>query len=65
MSNPIAEVIDTFFNGRPAPKGTPAKIRVRLNQKQMADLAAGRTLRFNAGTAEVTILPPPRRSHEN
>jgi len=30
QQNPFAEILDTFFNGRPAPKPTPPKGAVTL-----------------------------------
>jgi hypothetical protein len=54
-TNPIAEILDTFFNGRPAPKRVPKKVRIALPAAQLAELLAGKRLRFKAGEVEFTI----------
>lgn len=54
-SNPVAEILDTFFNKRPAPK-SPRVIKVRLTKKQIAQVAAGGVLQFNAGDAQILVM---------
>ena len=49
LQNPIAEIMDTFFNGRPAPKASPQTVRVRLTAEQIAALMQGKNLKFKAG----------------
>jgi hypothetical protein len=58
MANPVAEIMDTFFNGRPAPKDSPDKIHVHLTPVQMAALELGKSLRFKAAGASIIIVPP-------
>lgn len=53
-SNPVAEVLDTFFNGRPAPK-QPKLIRVRLSQAQIQSLANGKPLQFLANGTLIVV----------
>jgi hypothetical protein len=57
MANPLAEVIDTFFNGRPAPKDAQV-LRVLLTKKQIQQLQNGATLRFAANNIQILIVPP-------
>lgn len=60
MGNPVAEIMDTFFNGRPAPKDDPKTVRVKLSQRQMRQLRQGDVLRFVAnGTAILISAPQP------
>jgi hypothetical protein len=56
--NPVAEVLDTFFNGRPAPKSGVGKVDVHLTRKQLGQLALGRKLTFKAGAATIIVIPP-------
>jgi hypothetical protein len=60
-ANFAAECLDTFFNGRPAPKRTPDQVRIRLSRVLMADLVAGKPLKFRASGVEIDLVPPARR----
>jgi hypothetical protein len=55
MQNGIAEIIDTFFNGRPAPGSQPKQMRVQLTNEQMGLIASGVVLHFRAGDAEILV----------
>ena len=56
MSNPVAEIMDVFFNGRPAPKDVQI-VRISLTKKQRLELENGSTLRFKAGSIWIQIGP--------
>lgn len=46
MSNPIAEILDTFFNGRPAPKVKPGVNWPELIKRKTCHvLVGGKTFR--------------------
>lgn len=63
--NPVAEVLDTFFNGRPAPARTPETVRIRLTSELLRLLGDGKTLRFVAAGQEIVIVPPIRRRNHD
>lgn len=54
MSNPIAEIMDTFFNGRPAPKD-PKAIRVQVTDEQIGHLQNGGKLLFTANGMQIIV----------
>lgn len=51
MSNPIAEVFDTFFNGRPAPKHKPGIDWAALIRRKVSHVLVG------GKTYKVTVEP--------
>jgi hypothetical protein len=61
--NVIAEVVDTFFNERPAPKRVPAVISVKLTRRHLDMLKRGCMLAFRAGETQVlvTVTDPERQ----
>jgi hypothetical protein len=58
MANSSAEILDVFFNGRPA---SSQPIRITLTRKQLTMLSEGRTLQFNAGRLILIVPPAPKK----
>lgn len=54
--NPLATMIDVFFNGRPAPGAVPQTIRVKLNSTQIGELIQGKSLQFQAGPIAIELV---------
>jgi hypothetical protein len=52
----IAQIIDTFFNGRAAPAALPQPVRIKLNSTQIGELMQGRTLHFQAGPLAIELV---------
>lgn len=54
MTNPVAEIIDTFFNGRPAPKNKPGvDWPALINRRVSHVMVGGKTYRV---TVEPVVL---------
>lgn len=54
--NPIATIMDVFFNGRPAPGALPQTIRVKLNSAQIGEIMQGKSLTFQAGPVAIELV---------
>jgi hypothetical protein len=60
--NPLAGILDTLFNGRPAPTSAKAQtVRIKLNQENLASLLQGDTVKFQAGPILIELVQS--RSH--
>lgn len=60
MKNIVAEMMDVFFNGRPAPKDTTPLIRLKITREQLRDIENGKQHLFEArnGTRILVVLKP-------
>jgi len=54
MSNPVAEIMDVFFNGRPAPKDNGV-IRVQIKADHLRHLENGGHLLFTANGTKIIV----------
>ena len=54
--NPMATILDVFFNGRPAPAALPQPVRIKLNSGMLGELMQGKTLHFQAGPLAIELV---------
>ena len=55
----LTQMVDTFFNGRPAP-ATPQTVRVKLTREHMAELMQGKPVHFQAGPIAIELVQAKR-----